>query len=211
VFDSGSLPSREHRLEVAPNEIFAARFQLDYIEYMPAEVSNSAPFLTTGSSSLRPSATSRPTYFPSKQPGAIVEGVVGGLAFIGALLLAIYLLRKRRREKARRISNDAPFGLVVSTPVQPASMNNATRPEIAASSHTKPLPPIPAKKALSVSLADVLASSSASAKQKSSAAPIGSPQGIEDGPPPYHLLSPRSPWYRWSRRSVSVDHILFTY
>jgi hypothetical protein len=157
-------------------------------------VGSSGPSRPTASSGpSRPTASPSDQVTPSKPPiGAIVGGVIGGLVCISAVVLALYLLRKRRQQKMKRISKDAvPFGLVVYNALEPAPKKSIVQLDAPAGGHTNHLALNPGEKTNAVSITDGPASSSTSAMQSGSASLVAGQDATADGPPPYELVSPR--------------------
>ncbi|KAH6912198.1 hypothetical protein BKA70DRAFT_1422917 [Coprinopsis sp. MPI-PUGE-AT-0042] len=220
VFDSGPLPIGEHILEVEPKERFVVEFSLDYIQYMSATITGTDLEASRPSEMASGSTTNRPTQLPNgdqgesatgKAPvGAIVGGVLGGLLCIASLLLALYLLRKRRQKKDQKTatsSGDAPIVLVFYSPIEPtfkqASMQKASQSARPVGGHVANRPVlIPAEKGGVLSWADGPESTSTS-PQRSGSTSLRGQEVLATDPPPYEKLSPRRSRYRWSRNSTS--------
>ncbi|KAJ6535551.1 hypothetical protein B0H19DRAFT_1080023 [Mycena capillaripes] len=98
-------------------------------DYAVITVDQSQSSSPSPSSSTSPSATAPPSKPKSKsKTGAIVGGVVGGLAFIAALGLIVLVLMRRRRTTASNTPGAGPASRVRSNDVQPFMEQTATSP-----------------------------------------------------------------------------------
>ncbi|KAI0774516.1 hypothetical protein C8Q74DRAFT_841071 [Fomes fomentarius] len=102
VFQSGSIPQGNHTLRVS--SVGYSRMLFDYAQYTTEDETDvSAPPSRSGV----PTEYSNKTYSSSRSPLALILGMVGGavtLLVIG--LLALFLIRRRRRRSAESETRD---------------------------------------------------------------------------------------------------------
>lgn len=87
LFTTGSLPQGNHTVMLTISKCVNQTFIFDYITYMPLGLSNSTG-IDSGSSGIKAPV------------GAIVGGVLGGIALLLVALAAIFLRRQRQRREA---------------------------------------------------------------------------------------------------------------
>ena len=134
LFTTGSLPQGNHTVMLTISKCVNQTFIFDYITYMPLGLPNST-VIDSGSSGIKAPA------------GAIVGGVLGGIALLLVALAVVFARRRRQRREAfseklvvvppgeaSHLRNAAPSGQTIHPFIVPSSLSEHNFPRSESSS-----------------------------------------------------------------------------
>ena len=131
-FETAQLTAGPHTLKAVFEGNNSTPLTLDYLIVQNGTLSSTTTSVSSQATSSTPTSGTSATVRSSTPVGAIVGGVIGGLALIVFIIFVFLLHRRHKRAKQEQIfiSKPEPFG---STPAYPSSTTQTPSPSVVTS------------------------------------------------------------------------------
>ena len=131
-FETAQLTAGPHTLKAVFEGNNSTPLTLDYLIVQNGTISSTTTSVSSQATSSTPTSGTSATVRSSTPVGAIVGGVIGGLALIVFIIFVFLLHRRHKRAKQEQIfiSKPEPFG---SAPVYPSSITQTPSPSVVTS------------------------------------------------------------------------------